>query len=107
MPVRKSLQNVYIYDVHIIHNMSSATLKKNSGLHMGSFVITETTTPMAIHAWMDIKNSILRPELKLNTNPCQLDHSVDKLRLHRNFNLQCSQVVHIILRQCKLRTNRS
>ena len=82
MPVRKSSQNVYFYDVHIIHNMSSATLKKNCGLQVGSYAIIETTTPMAIHAWMDIKNSI-RPELKLNTDPCQLDHSVDKLRLHR------------------------
>jgi len=62
--------------------MSSATLKKNCGLHIGSYAIIETTTTTAIHAKMDIKNSI-RPELKLNTNSCQLDHSVDKLRLHR------------------------
>ena len=64
----------------IIHNMSSVTLKKNSGLRVGSY--TETTTPMAIHARVDLKNS-LRPEIKFNTNPCQQDHSVDKFRLHR------------------------
>ena len=56
------------------------------GLQVGSY--TETTTPMAIHARMDLKNS-LRPEIKFNTNPCQQDHSqLTNSGSTENFNLQ-------------------
>ena len=83
----------------IIHNMSSATLKKNSGLQVGSYI--ETTTPMAIYARMDLKNS-LRPEIKIQHQPMSANWITQLINSGSTEN--CSHVVHIILRECKLRT---
>ena len=46
--------------------MSSVTSKKKRGLQVGSYI--ETTTPIAIHARVDIKNS-LRPKIKIQHQP--------------------------------------
>lgn len=79
--------------------MSSATLKKNSGLQVGSYI--ETTTPMAIYARMDLKNS-LRPEIKIQHQPMSANWITQLINSGSTEN--CSHVVHIILRECKLRT---